>query len=246
MRSTNGPTDFLKEVLDSWYGCSGGDLRQPVWFCGFEWCPGDDFDYSESKISEELKDYKKFPKKSNLRYWTGAYANSARWIISVAEYIRKYRRNAKTEFTPQNKNFWHDEWGYENYPMFNLYPIPLRGHFNIPEEFASLTGFGGYAAYKDFCISARKNKISREIIANKPEYIIYRWKRDLDNFLTLFTPEGYETISDEDQIRVIENPEGNHRVRLLKLNKGRAVSNEYLIGIGREIAENLASPLTLE
>lgn len=80
------PVEF-KRMVESFYGCTAGNINSPVWFCGLEW--GGGYDASVPIPIQDLEPYgfEELQSWSIKDYWSNFWAGGSKFCQAVVKLL---------------------------------------------------------------------------------------------------------------------------------------------------------------
>lgn len=205
---THKNSEYVKSLIPSFYGCDGGNLNYPVWFCGIE--HGGDFDTNKQEISEAFKANKKFDvpsswSKNDPNYADSIYAigNVNRYICAIYAYYSGLADLESTfpfdqDFVDQNKILCEGGIGFK----MNIFPFRKKSlNSNKPSEFNKLTGNN----YLDVVLQQRREFFLQQIKNSQTKLIICFGISRVNEFYDFFAKNPQETSIKHDLFIVEKN-----------------------------------------
>lgn len=199
----------FEELALSFYGCDGGNLKSPVWFCGLEW-GGElhwDNDVNINTLATERGYQTPFDQEAiesdymtNVSWsdgFEGAVTNGVNqkicWFLNYYLAIDPTDSYDYAQFVIDHKicHKGDDGLGFK----MNLFPMNAPNHdYSWDVKRAQFTGFESRSAYEEWCLKHRGEYFRVLLKKYQPEIIIVLGKTHVHKFIQFFGCEDAENF----------------------------------------------------
>lgn len=179
----------FKAIVNSFYGCTSGNINSPVWICGLEWGGGYD---PEIPICVEADfqpyDFKDLQCWSPKEFWESFWAPRSRFCQAVIKVLLGLREG---KYVAPSKWYWEEVAKPLIDPkglalILNKYPISMDGRANGEKNWntyrvhlkgkdnGSLSEWTrmNFNEYKEYVSEVRSSLFTQERMKRKPQLIV--------------------------------------------------------------------------
>ena len=184
------PLQFQK-LVESFYGCTAGNIHSPVWICGLEWGGGHDPSVPIPIQDLEPYDFEELHCWSAKEFWDNFWAGESKFCQAVVKLLIGIRDG---EYTSR-KRPWNPDFLAETNLIgpkglaltLNAFPISMHGtaqRWNswntyqirladgTPLLLKDWTKLNTYDDYRKFVFQDRTNKYSNELQKRRPQLVV--------------------------------------------------------------------------
>lgn len=187
---SNVPSEFLR-LVESFYGCTIGNINSPVWFCGLEWGGGHDPSVPIPIQDLEPYDFEELQCWSTKDYWDNFWAKGSKFCEGIIKLLIGLRDG---EYDSAKRTFDRDRLAESNLIgpkglalTLNAFPISMHGTAQrrnswntyqirlsdgTPFLLKEWTNLETFDEYSKFVFRYRTNIYSHELQKRRPQLVV--------------------------------------------------------------------------